>query len=56
MKNASTGTMPPVDRTDWPRVRAMTDADICHDEDSPRTTVEDWEGAVLKQDGVVSAV
>ena len=31
----------------------MTDADISHDEDSPRTTAADWEGAVLKQDGVV---
>jgi hypothetical protein len=31
----------------------MTDADISHDADSPRTTEADWEGAVLKQDGVV---
>jgi uncharacterized protein (DUF4415 family) len=53
MKNISTGETPPVDRTDWPRVHAMTDADISHDEDSPRTTAADWEGAVLKQDGVV---
>jgi hypothetical protein len=41
------------DRTDWPRVRAMTDADIQHDTDSPRTTAADWEGAVLKEGGVV---
>jgi uncharacterized protein (DUF4415 family) len=51
MKNASTGKMLPADRTDWPRVRAMPDADIRHDADSPRTTAEDWEGAVLKQGG-----
>ncbi len=31
----------------------MTDADISHDADSPRTTEADWEAAVLKQDGVV---
>jgi hypothetical protein len=53
MKNASTGTASPLDRTDWPRVRAMTDAEIVHDADSPCTTAADWEGAVLKQDGVV---
>jgi len=52
MKNASTGPTTQVDRTDWPRVRAMTDADIRHDADSPRTTASDWDGAVLKQGGV----
>lgn len=31
----------------------MTDADIHHDADSPRTTDADWEGAVLKEAGVV---
>ncbi len=46
MKNASTGPTTEVDRTDWPRVRAMTDAD------SPCTTASDWDGAVLKQGGV----
>jgi len=44
--------MPPVDCTDWERVRAMTDADIQHDADSPATAAADWEGAVLKQGGV----
>ncbi|WP_295395036.1 BrnA antitoxin family protein [uncultured Thiodictyon sp.] len=44
--------MPLVDCTDWPRVRAMTDADIEHDADSPSTTTADWDGAVLKQGGV----
>lgn len=31
----------------------MPDAEISHDPDSPRTAAADWEGAVLKQDGVV---
>lgn len=52
MKNVSTGKTTPIDRTDWPRVRAMPDAEIRHNADSPRTTVSDWEGAVLKQGGV----
>lgn len=49
MKNESTGNTTPVDRTDWPRIRAMTDEEIFHDADSPSTTPEDWEGAALKQ-------
>lgn len=55
MKRASTGntTRPDADRTDWKRVRAMKDADIQHDEDSPRTTTADWDGAVMKQAGKV---
>jgi uncharacterized protein (DUF4415 family)/mRNA-degrading endonuclease toxin of MazEF toxin-antitoxin module len=52
MKNVPTGDTPPGDRTDWPRVRTMRDADIHHDADSPRTTEADWDGAVLKQGGV----
>ena len=52
MKSVSTGKTTPIDRTDWPRVRAMPDTEIRHDADSPRTTVSDWEGAVLKQGGV----
>jgi len=30
----------------------MTDADIQFDEDSPKTTPADWEGAALKKNGV----
>ena len=48
MKHAITGKTTPTDRTDWARVRAMTDADIQRDEDSPATTPADWEGAVMK--------
>ncbi|MDR0577477.1 MAG: BrnA antitoxin family protein [Candidatus Accumulibacter sp.] len=51
MKNASTGKTSPADRTDWAHVRAMKDADIVHDEDSPATRPGDWEGATLKQGG-----
>ena len=39
MKNASTGKTTPAEMRDDP--------------DCPRTTVSDWEGAVLKQGGVV---
>jgi hypothetical protein len=49
MKNASTGKDTPKDLTDWARVLAMKDEDIWHDEDSPKTTEADWEGAMLKQ-------
>lgn len=52
MKNASTGKTTRANRTDWPRVRTMTDADIHHDTDSPATRVSDWEGATLKKGGV----
>jgi len=31
----------------------MTDAEIQFDEDNPRTTPEEWEGAVMKIGGVV---
>jgi uncharacterized protein (DUF4415 family) len=45
--------MPPVDASDWAKVRALSDTDIHHDADSPRTTTSDWDGAVMKQGGVV---
>jgi uncharacterized protein (DUF4415 family) len=53
MKNGAIGDMPPIDASDWAKVRAMGDADIHHDADSPRTTTADWDGAVMKQGGVV---
>lgn len=53
MKNAATGNMPRADASDWAKVRALSDADIHHDADSPRTTAADWDGAVMKQGGVV---
>jgi len=57
MKHATTGSTPPAeplaDQTDWARVRAMTDADILYDEDSPKTAPEDWEGAVVKMGDTV---
>jgi hypothetical protein len=43
----------PVDRSDWAKVKAMTDADISHNADSPSTVESDWDGAVLKQGGLV---
>lgn len=53
MKNISTGNTAPVDAGNWAKVRTLKDAGIHHDADSPRTTAADWEGAVLKQGGVV---
>jgi hypothetical protein len=35
-----------MERTDWSR--ALTDADIAHDADSPATKPADWEDAALK--------
>lgn len=40
-----------LDRTDWDRVRAQRDGDIAHDADSPRTTVKDWDDAIVAQSG-----
>ncbi|MFY9260548.1 MAG: BrnA antitoxin family protein [Gallionella sp.] len=53
MKNGAIGDMPRVDASDWAKVRALSDADIHHDADSPRTKPSDWDGAVMKQGGVV---
>jgi len=53
MKKAFSGKTTPTDKTDWARVRAMTDADIQFDEDSPKTTPADWEGAAIKKNGIV---
>lgn len=52
MKHETTGKATPANRTDWDRVRAMSDEEIQYDEDNPRTTAEDWEGAVMKRGGV----
>lgn len=38
---------PQVTDTDWKRVDAMDDEDIEFDEDSPRTTPEDWARAIV---------
>lgn len=40
------------DRTDWARVRALSDADIAPDEDSPEMTDEAFEAA--RADGFVA--
>jgi len=55
MSKKSTGTTSRVEagETDWERVRALRDEDIQHDTDSPPTTAEDWEGAVMRQGGEV---
>lgn len=52
MSKESIGAPSPDDRTDWPRVKSMTDAEIVYDDDSPATTESDWDGAVLRQSGV----
>ena len=48
MSKNTTGVIIPVDQTDWARVAAMKDEEIACDEDNPRTTEADWEGAVMK--------
>jgi len=43
MNNESTGNIPPNTKlTDWATVKALTDADIACDVDSPATTEADW--------------
>ena len=37
----------PISKTDWERVDNMGDEDIQFDEDSPRTTPEDWAKAIV---------
>ncbi len=51
MKNESTGNISPNNLSDWAQVRAMKDEDIHHDADSPKTSTDDWEGAVMKVAG-----
>jgi uncharacterized protein (DUF4415 family) len=53
MNNIFTGNTTQTDQSDWEAVNAMTDADIHHDADSPHTFASDWDGALLKQGGVV---
>ncbi len=53
MNKQFTGNTTPTDQSDWEAINAMTDADIYHDADSPRTVESDWDGALLKQGGVV---
>jgi len=53
MKKNVTGEPSPVNLlpdnlTDWERIRNMKDEDIVFDEDSPRTTEADWEGALIR--------
>lgn len=52
MNNAFISDTTQTDRSDWATVKAMTDADIHHDADSPATLESDWDGALLKQGGV----
>jgi len=34
------------DKTDWARLRAMSDADVTFTDDAPQTTPQDWATAV----------
>jgi len=34
------------DKTDWARLRAMSDTDVRITADAPRTTAQDWDDAV----------
>jgi uncharacterized protein (DUF4415 family) len=53
MKKNDTGRQSRLSLTDWERIRNMQDEDIAFDEDSPRTTEADWEGAVIRKAGEV---
>lgn len=48
MSKNAIGKPTQIDLTDWARVAAMSDEDITYDEDNPRTTDADWDGAVMK--------
>jgi uncharacterized protein (DUF4415 family) len=44
--------MPRINLTDWDRVKAMTDADIYYDDDSPATTEDDWNEAFVSHSAI----
>jgi len=52
MTNEIIGNMPRINLTDWDRVKAMTDADIYHDDDSPATTDGDWNEAFASRSAI----
>jgi uncharacterized protein (DUF4415 family) len=56
MKRATTGSTTLTDHSDFARVKALADTDIVYDADNPRTTPDDWAGAVMKQGDVVVGV
>jgi uncharacterized protein (DUF4415 family) len=45
-KKPGTSVTGNADKTDWSRLRVMTDADITLTEDAPATTAQDWANAV----------
>lgn len=48
----ATGNMPHANLTDWDAVKALTDADIIHDDDSPATTESDWGQAFVSHSAI----
>jgi 3-methyladenine DNA glycosylase AlkD len=52
MKNNSIGNIDTANQTDWDKLKAMPDAEIIHDADSPATTEADWEQAFVSNNGV----
>jgi uncharacterized protein (DUF4415 family) len=52
MNNEATGNMPHTNLTDWDAVKALTDADIIHDDDSPATTEADWGQAFVSHSAI----
>lgn len=47
MSNESTGNITMRNLTDWDKVNSLTDAEIIHDYDSPRTCEADWAQAFV---------
>ena len=48
MSKDSTGNTTLIDQTDWARVAHLRDEDIAVDADNPVTSLDDWDGAVMK--------
>lgn len=48
MSKDSTGNTTLIDQTDWVRVAHLRDEDIAADADNPLTSLDDWDGAVMK--------
>ncbi|MDD2723387.1 MAG: BrnA antitoxin family protein [Methylovulum sp.] len=51
MNNASIGNITTANLTDWDKVKSLTDEEIIHDIDSPRTSEADWAQAFVSHSG-----
>jgi uncharacterized protein (DUF4415 family) len=49
MNNVSPGNISTANLTDWDKVKSLTDEEIIHDADSPKTFETDWEQAFISR-------